>query len=148
MEDHDIDVLARTIWGEARGEPYEGKIAVAWTAKNRALIAQSYEKAHGKAHQHYGDGSLASACQAKWQYSCWNSGDPNLIAMESVTPETSASFRDCLAIAKMVADGVVADPVKGSTHYYAVTIDPPAWAVGHTPVVQIGHHLFFAGIPA
>jgi N-acetylmuramoyl-L-alanine amidase len=148
MEDHNTDILARTIWGEARGEIMAGKIAVAWTIKNRAAIAAAYEKQHGVARQHYGDGSIASACQMPKQYSCWNSGDANLIAMEAVDDE-SGSFRDCLAVARQVIAGTLADPVQGATHYYADTLpEPPAWAVGHEPVAHIGHHLFFKNIPA
>ena len=32
----DMDVAARTVYGEARGEPDEGKIAVAWVIRTRA----------------------------------------------------------------------------------------------------------------
>ena len=31
----DRDILARTLWGEARGEGTAGQIAVAWAIKNR-----------------------------------------------------------------------------------------------------------------
>jgi spore germination cell wall hydrolase CwlJ-like protein len=31
----DRDILARTLWGEARGELLAGQIAVAWTIRNR-----------------------------------------------------------------------------------------------------------------
>lgn len=31
----DRDILARTLWGEARGESLAGQIAVAWTIRNR-----------------------------------------------------------------------------------------------------------------
>lgn len=99
MEDHDTDILARTIWGEARGESMAGKIAVAWTVRNRAAIAAAYEQAHGVARQHYGDDSIASACQMPSQYSCWNDDDVNRVAVLSVT-ESDPAFRDCLAVAR------------------------------------------------
>lgn len=31
------DILARTLWGEARGEGTAGQIAVAWTIRNRVF---------------------------------------------------------------------------------------------------------------
>ena len=34
--DRALDLLARTVWGEARGECFRGKLAVAWVARNRA----------------------------------------------------------------------------------------------------------------
>ena len=33
--DKDQDILARTLWGEARGEGVAGQIAVAWSIRNR-----------------------------------------------------------------------------------------------------------------
>ena len=149
MEDHDVDILARTIWGEARGEPTAGEIAVGWTARNRAAIAAAYEATHGKAHQHFGDGSIASACQMRAQYSCWNQGDPNRAALISVSEDSSASFRDCVKEAQQIIAGSLPDPTHGSCHYYSTDLpDPPAWAIGHTPVAHIGKHLFFNDIPA
>lgn len=35
VTEKDRDVLARTLWGEARGEGLAGQIAVAWTIRNR-----------------------------------------------------------------------------------------------------------------
>lgn len=35
--DKDRDSLARTLWGESRGEGFEGQIAVAWTIRNRVF---------------------------------------------------------------------------------------------------------------
>ena len=35
----DLDTLARTIWGEARGEGREGMIAVAWVALTLCQLA-------------------------------------------------------------------------------------------------------------
>ena len=35
VTEKDRDILARTLWGEARGEELIGQIAVAWTIRNR-----------------------------------------------------------------------------------------------------------------
>ena len=35
ITEKDRDILARTLWGEARGESLVGRIAVAWTIRNR-----------------------------------------------------------------------------------------------------------------
>lgn len=61
----DIDILARTIYGEARGEPWEGKIAVAWVVRNRAERGGWW-----------GD-TIREVCLKPWQFSCWNETDPN-----------------------------------------------------------------------
>ena len=132
---HDIDILARTIYGEARGEPLEGQIAVAWVVRNRATLADHRRQ--------FGIGTLASACQAPWQFSCWNENDPNrqkLFAVDLNDP----IFRRCYFAALGVVDvdyGFAYDPTHGALFYYADTIDPPSWAVGK-PYIQIGHHRF------
>ena len=33
---NDLDIMALTVWAEARGEPVDGQRAVAWVLRNRA----------------------------------------------------------------------------------------------------------------
>lgn len=35
LSERDLSIAALTIYGEARGEPYAGKVAVAWVIRNR-----------------------------------------------------------------------------------------------------------------
>jgi hypothetical protein len=56
----DVDTLARTIYGEARGENMLGKRAVAHVILNRV-----------KANSWWGK-TIAGVCRYKWQFSCWN----------------------------------------------------------------------------
>lgn len=37
VTEKDRDILARTLWGEARGEGKAGQIAVAWTVRSRVF---------------------------------------------------------------------------------------------------------------
>jgi spore germination cell wall hydrolase CwlJ-like protein len=130
-----IDILARTLWGEARGEPEKGIVAVAWVVLNRL----------NKRPTQFGT-SIADVCQKPWQFSCWNAGDSNLPKLLAVTT-ASASFRQCLEIARSaVTNTLPSDPTKGSCHYYAVSATMPDWAIGHTPAVRIGAHLFYNDI--
>lgn len=61
MIEHDIDILARTIYGEARGEKTAGKKAVACVIMNRY-----------KAKKWFSGKTIAETCQKPWQFSCWN----------------------------------------------------------------------------
>jgi spore germination cell wall hydrolase CwlJ-like protein len=139
----DAETLARTIYGEARGELYPGKIAVGCVIANRARLAASYMARKGRPHPLYGNGTLASACQAPWQFSCWNAGDPNRAKL-LVVRLTDPVMAICVKAARSAALGP--DITKGSTHYYAAGSEPPGWAVGKTPAISIGHHLFFNNI--
>ena len=61
----DLPVMARTVFGEARGEPHEGRLAVAHVILNRARSGGWW------------DAGVSEVCLKRWQFSCWNPGDPN-----------------------------------------------------------------------
>lgn len=133
----DVDVLARTVWGEARGESQEAKIAVAAVVLNR--VKQSHRR----------ETTIMGAATEPFQFSCWNNSDPNRDKIYAVTLEDS-SFRDSYRAALSALDG--RDPTYGATHYHTIQKPkwaetwPPNWAKGHEPVAQIGDHLFYAGV--
>ncbi len=132
-----IDVLARTIYGEARGEPVRGKEAVAAVVVNRvrrARLRNGYWWGH----------DIKSVCQKPWQFSCWNESDPNRDKLCAVTSANSV-FKTCLRVARRAVAGTLKDPTAGATHYHALGIEPP-WARGHEPSATIGRHKFYADI--
>lgn len=81
MEEQDIDVLARTIWAEARGEGMAGQVAVGWAIRNRVDADLGHD---GKA-DWWGEGYVG-VCKAPWQFSCWNKNDPNLAYLDGIKP--------------------------------------------------------------
>ena len=149
----DVDILARTIFGEARGETWTGQVAVAWVIVHRAQIAEYYVKQHYKPHPLYGNGSFKSACLAEndkgvHQFSCWNKSDPNRPRLLSLNLTQREDFDTCYDVARAVLTGRAEDRLPGTTHYYnpANVKVEPAWAkglVGHA----IGNHLFFLDVP-
>lgn len=66
----DTDILARTIYGEARGESISGQEAIASVILNRVAFA----KRRGR---YWWGNTIAGVCLAPWQFSCWNENDPN-----------------------------------------------------------------------
>ena len=134
FDEHDVDVLARTIYGEARGELREGRFAVAFSVLNRL-----------KAGSWYGD-TAKEVCQKPWQYSVWNKNDPNLEVIQSVD-ESDPLFKESLKIARKVLRQEAWDFTHGSTHYYAKSLENvPDWAKGKKPAATIGNHLFFNNV--
>ncbi|WP_422366424.1 cell wall hydrolase [Pelagibius sp.] len=125
----DLDILARTIYGEARGEAWEGKIAVGHVIRNRAEKRGT---------------SPAREAQRPWQFSCWNENDPNRAKLLAVT-KVSAAFRDCWAAAEAVLTGAEPDPTGGARHYHTPAVSP-FWSRGKEPCAVIGGHLFFNDI--
>jgi N-acetylmuramoyl-L-alanine amidase len=142
----DIDALARTCWAEARGEGPVGMAAVACVIARRAEIGGRYKAKWGTPHPLYGDGSLTSACKKKWQFSCWNPGDPNLPKLLAVTTDDPV-FAQAVEIATDAAAGDLRDITSGATHYVARWFydSAPAdhWCKKKPPICEIGSHLFF-----
>lgn len=139
VSEKDRDILARTLWGEARGEGLAGQIAVAWTIRNRVE--------DGKAKSWWGEG-YAGVCLKPYQFSCWNKNDPNFPYLSGAQPIPSKQFAQAQRAADLVISGAEADITNGATHYYATTMPKaPAWAKNATQTFRLGHHIFFKGVP-
>lgn len=125
------EVLARTIYGEARGEPFKGQVAVAWTVKNRAARPGWWGR------------GIVGVCLARKQFSCWNPDDLNYRRVLSASLSDPLYLR-ALCIAGVVLMGDVSDPTGGATHYYAPAdgVPPPRWAKNMAVLRTIGAHVF------
>ena len=135
----DRDVLARTLWGEARGESLTGQIAVAWTIQNRVN--------DGNTKSWWGEG-YAGVCQKPYQFSCWNKNDPNYAYLSGAKQIPFLELAQARIAADRVIDGKVPDPTGGATHYYATTMRAaPAWAAKAQQTLKLGHHIFFKDVP-
>lgn len=134
----DVLYMAATIYGEARGEAYKGKIAVGSVIRNRA------EKGGW-----FGQG-VKGVCLKNFQFSCWNHADPNHFMCNEIAKNFSKRADDlvvqeCLTAALLVLTGRVRDDTSGSTHYHTKAVKP-IWSKGLTPVTTIGNHLFFNNV--
>jgi hypothetical protein len=113
-----VEVAARTLCQEARGEPPEGQRAVAHVLKNRLKSG------------HWGQ-NLATVCLWPYQFSGWRGPkDPNF--------EYACNLRDddplLLKMWKLMLDVLDSadDPTGGATHYVnlAIVIKKPEWIDG------------------
>ena len=128
----DVDVLARTLFGEARGERRAGMEAVAWVIVNRALKGPPRFPA-----------TIAEVCKQKYQFTCWSPNDPNAKVCAAVH-EGDPSFLLALNVATAVLGGMVPDPTKGSDHYFVSKMrDPPEWRRKMELQAVIGAHSFY-----
>lgn len=119
-----------TIWQEARGEPDEGKLAVAEVIRNRTR--QRYQS----------DGTVAGTVLAPFQFSGWNTTDPNR-RKAAVIDTDDPTFQDCYHAWFRAKQGT--DLVKQAVLYYNDTLvtDAPAWVAGCDEVARIGAHVFY-----
>lgn len=133
-ENRAIDILARTMWGEARNEGTKGMEAVASVVLNRVAVAE--------AHKGYWWGNdIVGVCLKPFQFSCWNMNDPNRPKLLAVT-ERNIHFATALRIARRAFHGVLTDATYGATHYHTLDI-LPRWAEGEPPTCTIGRHIFY-----
>jgi hypothetical protein len=129
--DQDFDVVFRTLYGEARGEPIEGQTAVIYTMVNRALLART------RPIHIFGNGSLASVCQAPWQYSCMNPG-PIRSQLLLLKPGSPGTARVCATVLGVLL-GDLTPPTEPwwsprMTHYHVATDPfPSGWTPNPKP---------------
>ena len=135
------DVIALTLWGECRGEPVEGLIAVACVLQNRL-------------HDGRWGGTYERVCLASKQFSCWMATDVNhpklqalVTAIQRGEVPANAALRTCYWIADGLLAQAIPPRVGRALHYYAAGMPiPPKWAsTGHV-FEQIGAHVFLEGV--
>ena len=149
----DVEALALTAMGEARGDSREGgssieeRLAVMLVIRNRVQLGK------------WGLG-IKGVCFRPKQFSCWLEGDPNRatllklaeplvvgVALSSLHP----LLRETLYLAEGVQTGEFIDTTKGATHYFSpAAMKPagsvPAWAVGVEPCARVGGEVFYRSV--
>ncbi|MBO5927128.1 MAG: spore cortex-lytic enzyme [Clostridia bacterium] len=114
----DVNLLARLIYAEARGESYTGQVAVGAVVLNRVKSSSFPNTISGVVYQPYA-------------FTCVNDGQINL------TPNNSA-----YSAARDAMNGW--DPSYGSIYYYNPRVATSSWIFSRPTVVTIGNHVFAA----
>lgn len=146
--ENNVRVAALTLIGEARGEGYDGRIAVVNTFHNRAA---------DKGRQ------VADVCLQESQYSCWWGENDNAQYVRGLaaavwftrvplSTHDARLFTLCKYLVGGVLTGALPDNTNGATHYYSPrSMVPvgrvPSWAKDRTPSATVGHSIFYAGVP-
>jgi N-acetylmuramoyl-L-alanine amidase len=150
VSDTDILIAALTIHGEARGCTQAGRTAIAHTIINRAKAKRWW----GAGVPRHPDHSLAAVCLKPWQFSCWNTSDPNSKLLNNLraTYREAIQDRHCRNALKALIDaldGHELDQTGGATHYLTTALHKsgkaPEWSKG-VPFVEIGKHRFMVGV--
>lgn len=134
-----VKCLATMVYGEARGESFTGKVAVAYTALNRATTK-----------------TLCQVVLAPKQYSIFNNNPALKIAATSLHIEPKQknnidedSWEESKRVAHLVAKRLIKDPTQGATHYFAPKLMAikkykyPKWISQYTLVAVIDQHRFY-----
>ncbi len=126
-------LLARMIYGEARGCSPQERIAVGFTAVNRAARGRWY------------GGNLREVILRPHQYSCFNRNDPNRTQLMDPQQYDEQAFEECLDVARGIISGNYEDPTQGATHYFNPRAANPSWANRLTRIGRINNsrHVFY-----
>ena len=125
----DLEVLARTIYGEARSENRAGREAVAIVILNRVAAGQWRPTVKG-------------VCLQDKQFSCWNANDPNRAKALAANAGNSA-YMACIDVAAAALSGQLGN-LNGANHYHTNGVTP-YWSASMQQVASIGDHKFFVG---
>jgi len=123
--DSDTVLLARLVFGEARGCSLKEKVSTAYTAVNRA---NDTIKWNGE--------NLRDAILKPYQYSCFNKIDPNREKLMNPMKYDSTSWAQSMKVAEGVLDGTYRDPTGGATHYHTGNISP-YWSKGNKELTKV-----------
>ena len=131
----ELEIFAKTLFGEARGEKLPGIEAVANVIINRVKHAIRL------GHFWWGK-TISEVCLKPFQFSCWNTSDPNRQLLNQDLSK-DAIYQLCERVAKRAIAGFLPDNTRGATHYHTKNVNP-SWARAAVPCADIGHHLFYA----
>lgn len=134
-----LEALALTIYGEARGESWEGMLGVGFVIVNRSRLWKQ---------------SIKEVCYAKNQFSCYLSSDWNYEILYNIAKDLNANLTNnkhlqlCLQCAEMVSLAPNETNVDNAT-FYRVKGNKNKWFDGQIKngklikVCEIGHHEFY-----
>ncbi|NMG32504.1 cell wall hydrolase [Aromatoleum evansii] len=118
--ERELDVVARTIWGEAGELGAEAMRAVAAVILNR--------RAYGK----WMGGTALEVCLRPYQFRCWDASSPAIHRMR-LPPADDPALQQARTIAQVaLAGGIVPDPTGGATRYHPEWV-MPVWAEQRQP---------------
>ncbi|WP_447965507.1 cell wall hydrolase [Nitrospira sp. Ecomares 2.1] len=124
---HSDDTLAAlTIYLEARGESFAGKLGVAAVIRNRMT------------HKYHSDGTVKGTVLRAKQFEPWIGRNPNEVKFD----QTNRKMQESLLAWRLVQDG--RKVVDGAVLFYnPKLVKTPHWAQVNRKVAQIGGHEFF-----
>lgn len=124
-------LFALCLWREARGEPVDGREAIADSILNRVDDPRWPD-------------TVVGVITEPHQFSAFNPHDPNARMWPDPirnAPKDWAAWVECWQIAdRKLAEGPA---LPGVDHYHSTAVRRPQWAMGMTPVFTIGGHIFY-----
>jgi spore germination cell wall hydrolase CwlJ-like protein len=132
----DDQIMALTIYAEARGEIRQGKVAVG------SVILERVD------HRSWDGTTIKEVCLWPVQFSCYLPKDPNRPMLKDIADHWDEEIKknpvlqECFEIAQDLISGKLERYPK-ALDYFNPKVCHPKWADTKTLVAQIGNHLFY-----
>lgn len=132
----EIDILARTMWGEGRVGNTEGIEAIGHLVLNRAKNPCWWGQ------------DVISVCQKPYQFECWNRSDSytykRLISIDDGIIWFDVAKREAMRLMLQEMQGKRKDFTGGATHHVVRRRDrQPIWAMQEKPTCMVGPLMFY-----
>jgi spore germination cell wall hydrolase CwlJ-like protein len=156
LEQQDEDtLLAMLVWGEARGEPAAGRVAVAHVPLTRLQSRMMTRKTPSFSLREI---ILRNVNGRIYQFSCLNPNDPNRVKLfQPIENGGLGLWSACWTAAVEAIQGQSVNPAPGATHYVVRRLWSRPTAAGRRPqwfeapmiqngtttfIAEIGSHIF------
>ena len=131
---NELFLLAATVAMEAEGEPYKGKLAVAYVIVNRSQRQVPFK-------------SISDVVLDPYDFSAWNTKGGRQLSLDTFS---FVVWRDSEKAAASAYYGIEKDPTRGADHYLNVELTRklrggtlPAWLLAMKRTAKIGLHTFY-----
>jgi len=131
-------IVGLTIYGEARNQSFDGKIAVGNVIRNRLFSRENF-----------GGNTYKDICLAKHQFSCWFEENENRDELENAIQLVIGGniyknliLKECLYLGQGITDNQFHDNVNGALYYRTIKL------MKEKPVdilwkIELGYHVFY-----
>jgi len=131
-------IVSLTIYGEARNQSFNGKIAVGNVIRNRLFSRENF-----------GGNTYKDICLAKNQFSCWFEENENRDELENAIQLVIGGnvyknliLKECLYLGQGITDNQFHDNVNGALYYRTIKL------MEEKPVdtlwkIELGDHVFY-----
>jgi N-acetylmuramoyl-L-alanine amidase len=123
-------LLAQCIWGEARGEERQGKLAVGCVVRNRLRTRIGFGSTWNQ------------VILQKNAFRCFSSGDANhekvMRPLDGQGVTAVSAWNECYGCAREIYYDLVVDPTHSATFYHDKTLSAPP----HAERVDVEHWIF------
>ena len=127
LDEADVELIARTMWGEARDQGDVGMEAVCHVILNRKGTKDKWE-------------TIEAVIRDPKQFSVWNKHNVNKPKAAKVFH--NKEYKRALQIARTCLYRSHEDITEGATHYHASYVSP-SWSRKLEKTVVIGDHIFY-----